>query len=304
LVEVVEPLAGVFGVLLEVVIGSLRDALQLVEAPRKEELHVGGAGGVVRQLVGVVRAELQHLGRDAVLDVPGEPGLAPVVVPVRRLLRRYEELHLHLLELARPEDPVLGRDLVAEALADLGDPERRLLARGLQDLCEVGEHALGRLRTQIGVGPGALDGPRLRLEHEVELTGLRETARGAAVRARVRIVELVQPEALLACRAVDERIGEVREVTRCLPHLGWAEDGGVDQHDVVTLLHHRADPGLLDVAKQERSERPVVVRRPEPAVDLGRLVHEAASLAEADDLFEVGPPRYRGVHPAERPPSV
>ena len=45
---------------------------------------------------------------------------------------RHEELHLHLLELARAEDEVAGGDLVAEGLADLGDAERRLLARELR----------------------------------------------------------------------------------------------------------------------------------------------------------------------------
>jgi hypothetical protein len=38
-----------------------------------------------------------------------------------------EELHLHLLELAGAEDEVARRDLVAERLADLPDPERDLL---------------------------------------------------------------------------------------------------------------------------------------------------------------------------------
>ena len=42
-----------------------------------------------------------------------------------------EELHLHLLELARAEDEVPGRDLVAERLADLRDAERDLLPRRL-----------------------------------------------------------------------------------------------------------------------------------------------------------------------------
>ena len=37
------------------------------------------------------------------IDVPPEPGVAPVLVPVARLLGVAEELDLHLLELARPE---------------------------------------------------------------------------------------------------------------------------------------------------------------------------------------------------------
>ena len=68
---------------------------------------------------------------------------------------------------------------------------------------------------------------------------------------------------------------------------GRAEDGGVDEHDVVALLHHRPDPRVLDVAQHQRAERPVVVGAAEPAVDLRRRVHEAAALAQVDDLVEV-----------------
>ena len=258
---------------------------------------------IVRQLVVVVSPQAQHLRRDAELDVPVEALLAPVLVPLRRLFGRYEELHLHLLELAGPEDPVLRGDLVAEALADLGDAERRLLAGGLQDLAEVGEHALRRLGTQIGVGAGALDRAGLGLEHQVELAGLGEAVLRVAVRAHVGIVELVEAEALLALGAVDERVGEVREVAGRLPHLRRAEDGGVDQHDVVALLHHRAHPRLLDVAQQQRTERAVVVGRAEAAVDLRRLVDEAAAFAEADDLFEVGG-RHRRTRLPSPPPRL
>ena len=59
LVEVVELLARELGVLRQVVVGAVGDALELVPAPREEELHVGRAGGVVRQLVGVVRPQAQ-----------------------------------------------------------------------------------------------------------------------------------------------------------------------------------------------------------------------------------------------------
>ena len=59
------------------------------------------------------------------------------------------------------------------------------------------------------------------------------------------------------------------------------------QHDVVAELDHGADPRLLHVAQHERAEGAVVVGGPEPAVDLGRRIDEAPSLAEVDDLVEV-----------------
>jgi hypothetical protein len=77
--------------------------------------------------------------------MPLEPLLDPVAVPLLRLGRRHEVLHLHLFELERAEDEVAGRDLVPERLPDLGDPERRLASGDLGDVLEVDENALGRL---------------------------------------------------------------------------------------------------------------------------------------------------------------
>src|SRR4029078_2817246 len=83
------------------------------------------------------------------------------------------------------------------------------------------------------------------------------------------------------------------------PDLRRAEDGGVDQHDVVAHLHHRADPCLANVAQQQGTQRAVVVRTAEAAVDLGRGVDETPSLAQIDDLVDVGrrhtPARLRAV---------
>ena len=108
----------------------------------------------------------------------------------------------------------------------------------------------------------------------------------AAARAGVRVVELVEPEPLLALLAVDERVGEVRQVAGRLPHRRRAEDRRVEADDVVAQLHHRPPPGVLHVAEHQHAERPVVVGGPEAAVDLGAREHEAAALAQVDDLVE------------------
>ena len=96
--------------------------------------------------------------------------------------RRDEELHLHLLELARAEDEVSGRDLVAEGLADLRDPERRALARELEHVLEVDEDPLRGLRAQVRGRAGRLDRPDGRFEHEVEVARLGEVALSALAR--------------------------------------------------------------------------------------------------------------------------
>ena len=127
------------------------------------------------------------------------------------LAGRHEELELHLLELAGAEDEVVGRDLVAEALADLGDAERRLLARGLQHVGEVGEHALRRLGAQVGLGAGALDRARLGLEHQVELrASVKLPSTRSSGRRRGRRAGLDGIAACTSCsRPADREVGEV-----------------------------------------------------------------------------------------------
>src|SRR2546427_11623249 len=126
-----------------------------------------------------------------------------------------EELELHLLELACAEEEVARGDLVAERAPDLPDAEGQLQARGLEDVAEVDEHALRRLRAEVGHVRGVLDRPDEGLEHEVELPRLGELA-AALGTARAR--DLVGAEALLAALAVDERVRETGQVAGGLPH--------------------------------------------------------------------------------------
>src|SRR5207247_901631 len=97
----------------------------------------------------------------------GRPALEPVV-------RVDEELDLHLLELARAEDEVAGRDLVAKGLADLRDAERQLAPRGLQHVVEVDEDALRRLGPEVRKGGVLLHRSHERREHQVELARRRD----------------------------------------------------------------------------------------------------------------------------------
>src|SRR5437899_2569070 len=104
----------------------------------------------MRSLLGAVLANSQPAPAEPVAQIPVEPFVDPVAVPLLRLGRRDEELHLHLLELAQPEEEVAGRDLVAEGLAaDLRDAERRLAARELRDVLEVDEDPLRGLGAEV-----------------------------------------------------------------------------------------------------------------------------------------------------------
>src|SRR4029079_1495095 len=207
------------GVLGQVESAAVRDPLELRPADREQVLDVARAARVVRELVGLVRADAEVALANAVAEMPAEALVDPVAVPLVRLVRRDEELHLHLLELERAEDEVPGRDLVPERLADLRDPERRLAARDLGDVLEVDEDALRRLGAEIDVDAGLLDRADPRLEHQVEVPRLGQVAvRGLAgpLRRRLaaaellvlRVGEVVDTKALLAGPAVDQRVAE------------------------------------------------------------------------------------------------
>ena len=58
-----------------------------------------------------------------------------------------------------------------------------------------------------------------------------------------------------------------------------------ERDDIVALDEHRLPPLGLDVGLQQDAVVAVVVRRAESAVDLRRREHEAAPLAQRDDLL-------------------
>ena len=222
--------------------------------------------------------------------VPVQARLQPVLVPLRGLVRRDEELHLHLLELERAEDEVARGDLVAEGLADLRDPERRLAARELQHVLEVEEDALGGLGAQVDGRARVLHRADRGLEHEVELArlgqvALRRLARELGGLAPAwRLGEMVGAEALLAGAAVDQRVREPGEVARGLPRARVLDDRRVERDDVVALLDHRLPPCADDVVLEQHAVVPVVVRVGDPAVDVRGGEDEAAALAQRHDL--------------------
>src|SRR3569832_158260 len=108
-----------------------------------------------------------------------------------------EILHLHLLKLARTQDKVARRDLVAKRFSNLRDSEWNLAAHRRLHVQEVDENPLGRFRTQIRErswivlnGGCAERGPK----HHVEKALVREVSRAAistlnvaAPKPRVRI---------------------------------------------------------------------------------------------------------------------
>src|SRR5690606_27664450 len=212
-IDVLETLPRVLLVPPQIEVRPVVDPLELVPAEREFVLDVEGALRVVRELLRRVLVEAQPLPADAERDDPLHAASLPVLEPLLVRARLDEELHLRLLELAGPEDEVARRDLVAERLADLRDPERHALAGRRQDVLEVDEDPLRRLRPEVDGGRRLLDRAHERLEHEIEHPRLAERVLRAADRALPLLdLGVVRPEPTVAVPALDERVREARNV--------------------------------------------------------------------------------------------
>ena len=238
---------------------------------------------------------------------------APVGEPLEVRARLAEELQLHLLEFTHAENEVARRDLVAERLADLADAERQLAARGALHVDEVHKDALRRLRAEIHGVLRVLRDALERLEHQVELTDIREVVLAARRAADVLLVdealhlglregvdglrqllaglgtvvldELIGAEALMALAAVHQRVGEAAEVAGSDPRLRVHEDRAVEADVIRVLLHELLPPGALDVVFHLDAEGAVVPGVGKAAVNFGASEHEAAVFAQSDELF-------------------
>src|SRR5262249_6028701 len=118
-----EVAAGELRVAREIPVAAVVHALDLLPPEREAELDVGGGVGLVRQPLRLVRAHGRRGVAEAEPVVEGDALGEPVLEPLLPLAAVDEELELGLLELARAEREVARVDLVAERLADLGDPE-------------------------------------------------------------------------------------------------------------------------------------------------------------------------------------
>lgn len=92
----------------------------------------------------------------------------------------------------------------------------------------------------------------------------------------------------MAAQALDQRVGEGRDVTRGLPHALGQDDARVESDHVATAAHERLPPLAADVLFELRAEGPVVPRGPGTAVDLTRLEDEPAVAGKGDDLVKTG----------------
>ena len=313
LIEIRQILAGRVLMLRQVIIRAVGNAPELAPAKREQELEVRRRLGIEAQLLRVMVAQAKVLLLHAEGEQPLLAEAAPVGKPLEVRARLAEELQLHLLEFTHAENEVARCDLVAERLADLADAERQLAARGALHVDEVHKDALRRLRAEIHGVLRVLRDALERLEHQVELTDIREVVLAARRAADVLLVdealhlglregvdglrqllaglgavvldELVCTEALMALAAVHQRVGEAAEMAGSDPRLRVHEDRAVEADVIRVLLHELLPPGALDVVFHLDAEGAVVPGVGKAAVNFGASEHEAAVFAQSDELF-------------------
>ncbi len=170
-------LARVFLMLRKVEIGTRMDPFHFLEPKREFIFHVHGSIGIMSQLFMNVKTIV--VVAKAKRPVPFHPDIPPGLKPSQLSAGFHEELHLHLLEFPHPEDELAGHDLIAERLADLGDPERDLHTPCFLNVQVVYENTLGRFGPEEHLHGPVGSGTHLGREHQVELADFRPVPRSA-----------------------------------------------------------------------------------------------------------------------------
>ena len=84
--------------------------------------------------------------------------------------------------------------------------------------------------------------------------------------------------------AINQRVCETFDVAASPPYVRVHKDGGVETNHIVSTPDERAPPVLLDIALEFHTQRAVVPRAGETAVDFAALEYEAPALAERYNL--------------------
>ncbi len=195
----------ILGVRSQIEVGPVGDAFELFDADRIAVHQVDRRLGVVCQVGRRDVVLLEILAPQAAhVHPPVDTLLHPAPVPLLVLARAHEILDFHLLELAHPEDEVSRRDLVAEGLSNLRDPERQLAIGRVEHILEVHKDPLRRFGAQVRERLGIRHRSHLCTKHHVERSRLGEILR-PAVRTGA-VLQMVGAETSFAVAAVDHRI--------------------------------------------------------------------------------------------------
>ena len=289
-VKIFERLATGFLVLLEIVIGTVRDAFEFLGAEREGIEKVVCTLGVEGSVFFRDIEDGDFTAGDADRFVPGKAVGEPLIEPFFSICGGNKKFDLHLFELAGSEGEVPRVDFVTESFPYLGDSEGQFFSRDFENIFELDEHGLGRFGPKVGEISFVLDGADVGFEHEVELPGFGEfTAAGidhfAGFLGAGSGGDLIGTEAAFASFAIDHGIGEGGFVATSLPDGATHQDGAVHADDIVALLGHGFPPVVFQVPFESDSQGPVVPCAVQSSVDLGGWEDKAPAFAESHDFF-------------------
>ena len=145
-------------------------------------------------------------------------------------------------------------------------------------------------RAQVGLHEA---GEVLRLSPLTTSTTVRASnlfhALGGAALLRLEVLQqVILSQTLVAGEALDQRVGEGRDVAGGLPHRAGQDDGGVQADHVRTGADETLPPLLTDVFLQLHAEGTVVPCGAGTAVDFTGLENKAAALCERNNVIEGG----------------
>ena len=307
-IQIFHGLAGMFLMPGQVVVRTVCHAPQFAPAEGEEELKVRGSLGIEGQLLRLVIPQAEAVFLDAQVHQPVTAEGTPVIEPLQVLAGLAEEFQLHLLKFTHPENEVAGSDLVAEALADLGNAGRQLLPGGTHYILEIHENALRRFRAEVNLVGGVFRYAGIGLEHQVELTDAGEVLLaadraldvmlgnvgfqlliGPAVPGFVPMGkvfnQLIGTEASLAGFAVHQGIVEAAYVTGGHPHFPVHQNGAVQAGVVLAFLYKLLPPGLLHIILQLHTQGAKVPGVGQAAVNFTAGKNKAPVLAQSHQLI-------------------
>ena len=126
-IEILQGFAGVFLVFADIVICSVGDSLEFLNAKGEFVFDIVCLFGIVRTLT-IRHVQNVELGtRNANFLVEFEASFKPLIGELHAVIWMAEIFNFHLFKFPRAEGEVTRVDLVAECLADLGDAERNFL---------------------------------------------------------------------------------------------------------------------------------------------------------------------------------
>src|ERR1700724_1850764 len=112
--------------LVEIVIGSIGDSLQLLDAEWELKFDIVRSFRIVGALLRWDFMDMKRLGGYPDVPIETESFLEPILQQLQAVFRPAEIFEFHLLELAGSKGEIARIDFVAECFADLSDSEWEL----------------------------------------------------------------------------------------------------------------------------------------------------------------------------------